>query len=52
MLLKNNGHLFYLIICSYDKVAVNLKQFMVLDEISRKVINPYFFGLRAADIDA
>ena len=28
----------------YDKVAVNLKQLMVLDEISRKVINPCFFA--------
>ena len=29
---------------AYDKVAVNLKQFMVLDEISREVIYPYFFA--------
>ena len=30
--------------CAYDKVAVNLKQFRVLDEISRKVMYPFFFA--------
>ena len=29
---------------TYDTVAVNLKQLMVLDEISLKVIYPYFFA--------